>query len=345
MNHELYMKRCFDLAALGIDGASPNPLVGCCIVHSGRIIGEGWHQKYGEAHAEVNAVASIAPKDLPLLSESTLYVTLEPCCYHGNTPPCTNLILKHKIPRVVFCNTDPNPRIDGGGAAQLRAQGVEVMTGILSETGAWLNRRFFTFIQKKRPHIILKYALSADGYMGKEGEQVWLTGAASARSVHKLRSEEDAILVGTNTAVVDRPRLTNRHYSGKSPLRIILDRQLRFTLTLAFDGKSPLLIFTDITAPDFQLDIPNLSIVKIDFKSNILEQVLDVLYERKVKSLIVEGGAKLLNSFIEAGLWDEARVYTADGVLLGDGIPAPQIHGRVLERASLGADSLVVYGA
>jgi len=181
VNHEIYIRRCLELAQRGGVAASPNPLVGCCIVHKNRIIGEGWHQRYGEAHAEVNAITSVKPKDRHLIEQSTLYVNLEPCCYHGNTPPCTDLILRHLMPQVVICNLDPNPRIAGEGVKRLRAQGVNVHTGVLANEGAWLNRRFFTFHKKKRPYIILKFAQSADGFISKKGEQTWISGKVAKR--------------------------------------------------------------------------------------------------------------------------------------------------------------------
>ncbi len=342
VNHENYIRRCFDLAKRGIEGVSPNPIVGCCIVHEGRIIGEGWHQQYGEAHAEVNAFASVQEADKHLLKKATVYVSLEPCCYYGNTPPCTDLLIRHKISHVVISATDPNPRIAGGGVKQLRKHGIEVTTGILEEEGNWLARRFFVYVGKKRPYIILKFARSTDGFISKKGEQTWLTGKASKQLVHKWRSEEDAILIGTNTAEIDNPQLTNRLYHGKSPLRVVLDRQLRLSPSLnIYKDDTPTLIITDNTSIP-QHSFIHTDFAQIDFSSNRLEQIVEVLYQRKTKSLIVEGGAELLQGFIQADLWDEARIFTAQR-RLSSGIKAPKISGEIIEKIALQKDILSIY--
>lgn len=341
--HDLYIRRTFELAKRGFSGASPNPLVGCCIVYNGKIIGEGWHQQYGEAHAEVNAIADVAPENRHLLSQSTLYVSLEPCCYHGNTPPCTDLILKHQIPNVVVSSTDPNPRISGGGTAQLRKNGIEVRTGVLAEEGAWLNRRFFTYVHQKRPYVILKYAQSVDGFVGKKGKQIWISGQVAKRLTHKWRSEEDAILVGTNTARIDNPQLNTRLWTGKSPMRIVPDRVGGLSSDLhIFDGGVKTQVFTDVSTnlPDSSHD--NVFFTKINFSENIIPQILNNLFEQGIKSIIVEGGATLLNSFISENLWDEARIFTANHALK-EGIRAPEIRGKLVERKEVGIDILTVF--
>ncbi len=341
--HEIYIRRTFELAQRGFSGASPNPLVGCCIVCNGKIIGEGWHRQYGEAHAEVNAIADVAPENHDLLSQSTLYVSLEPCCYHGNTPPCTDLILKHRIPNVVMSSTDPNPRISGAGAAQLRKHGVTVTTGILADEGAWLNRRFFTYIQKKRPYVILKYAQSVDGFMGKKDEQIWISGQVAKRLTHKWRSEEDAILVGTNTARIDNPQLNTRLWKGKSPMRVVPDRVGGLPHDLhIFDGGVKTQIFIDemTNLPDSSYH--NVFFTKINFTEKVIPQILDNLFEQRIKSIIVEGGAALLNSFISENLWDEARIFTANHALK-EGIRAPEIKGELVERKKIGKDVLTIF--
>lgn len=341
--HEIYIRRTFELAQRGFSGASPNPLVGCCIVYNGKIIGEGWHKQYGEGHAEVNAIADVAPENHHLLSQSTLYVSLEPCCYHGNTPPCTDLILKHQIPHVVMSSTDPNPRISGGGAAQLRENGVKVTTGILAKEGAWLNRRFFIYTQQKRPYVILKYAQSADGFIGKKDEQIWISGQPAKRLTHRWRSEEDAILVGTNTARTDNPQLTTRLWTGTSPMRVVLDRQGRLPRDLhIFNDDMKTQVFTDISTNLSDSSHDNVFFTKINFTENVIPQILNSLFEQRIKSIIVEGGATLLNSFISENLWDEARIFTANHALKG-GIRAPEISGELVEQTEIGDDILKVF--
>ncbi len=352
MNHEIYIRRTLELAQRGGVAVSPNPLVGCCIVHENRIIGEGWHQRYGEAHAEVNAVASVQPKDRHLIEKSTLYVSLEPCCYYGLTPPCTDLIMRHLIPQVVICNLDPNPRIAGEGVKRLRAQGVDVHTGILAQEGAWLNRRFFVMHKKKRPYIILKFAQSADGFISKKGEQTWISGKAAKRLTHKWRSEEDAILIGTNTAEVDNPQLTNRLWAGEEqPIRMVLDRTTRLSskLNVFKDDATTWIFFDPKISTDYYALMNHLDgkrdrmfiVNEIDSSKNMLHQVLDNCYKSKLKSIIVEGGAQLLQSFISENLWDEARIFTANHNL-SEGVVAPKISGEIVQQINIENDQLTV---
>jgi len=303
------MRRCFDLARLGAGSVSPNPMVGAVLVHQARIIGEGFHRKYGQAHAEVNAVNSVRPDDRHLLPESTLYVSLEPCCIFGKTPPCTNLILEHRIPKVVISCLDQTPGVAGRGVEILRAAGVEVLTGVLEAEGQRLSAIRNTFVSQQRPYVILKFAQTKDRFIGPEdGSQYWITNAYAKRLVHRWRSEADAILVGTNTALNDDPHLTNRLYFGKSPLRVVLDKSLRLPKTLAlFDGTYPTLVFTERADT---IDCNNLEYASIAFNQNLVPQILAHLAEKKCTSLIVEGGARLLQAFLDAGLWDEARVFT-----------------------------------
>lgn len=317
---EQYMNRCFQLAKLGMGKVKSNPLVGAVIVHDNGIIGEGWHREYGGAHAEVNAVNSVREEDRHLLPSSTIYVSLEPCFHYGKTPPCVELILKHGFKRVVISCLDVDARVCGRSVSKLKAEGVEVLTGVLQTEGEHLARRFFTLKSKKRPYIILKWAQSQDSFIGKEGEQVWLTEKIAKILVHKWRTEESAIIVGTNTALVDNPQLNNRLYPGNPPLRIILDRRGELPIDLHFfDGNAPSLYITEQ-----ERNVPNAETLRIPFDENMLTVLLAHLYQKNIKSLIVEGGSTLLNSFVKKGLWDEARILTAP-VRLGNGIPVPTL--------------------
>lgn len=339
---ELYIQRCFDLARLGAGQVSPNPMVGAVLVYENRIIGEGWHQRYGEAHAEVNAVASVKPQDRHLLTKATLYVSLEPCCIFGRTPPCTDLIIKNQIPKVVISCLDQTPGVAGTGVKILQAQGIEVITGVLEKTGQELSRFRNHFVTQNRPYIFLKYAQSLDGFIGRPDEQVWISNIFAKRLVHKWRSEVDAILVGTNTARIDNPQLTNRLYLGKSPLRIIFDRKLALSHQLnIFDAAAKTLIFTEQDTPDLQRQTPNVTYQKIDFRQDFLPNLLTNLHQRNITTLFVEGGAKVLQSFINEQLWDEALVFIGHKTL-GKGIPVFGLPGGVLkEKHQLGSDQLL----
>ncbi len=341
MTHEGYLRRCFDLARLGAGNVSPNPMVGAVLVHEGRIIGEGFHQQYGQAHAEVNAVNSVRPEDRPLLSQSTLYVSLEPCCIFGKTPPCTDLILQHRIPKVVISCLDQTPGVAGKGVNILRAAGVEVITGVLETEGKHLVAIRNTFVTAHRPYIILKFAKTKDHFMATEdGHQFWITNARSKRLVHRWRSEIDAILVGTRTAQSDNPELTTRHYFGKSPLRVVLDRDLRLSDQLRmFNGETPTVVFTQSHSFVPQ---KNLEYIPVSFDSDLVPTILTHLAERKCTSLMVEGGARVLQSFLDAGLWEEARVFTGNRYLLR-GIPAPVIPAAPAFTQRLADDSLEVF--
>lgn len=318
------MRRALELATLGRGQVSPNPMVGCVIVHDAtqRIIGEGWHQRYGEAHAERNAVQAVQPDDLPLLPDSTAYVTLEPCSHYGKQPPCANLLVEIGIGRVVCCNDDPNPLVGGRGFAKLEQAGVRVERGILADEGRLLNARFFTFMEQQRPYIILKWAETSDGYMGAPGGQpVQISGPLSQRLVHRWRGEEDAIMVGTNTARNDNPRLNTRLWPGKHPTRIVIDRHNTLPPYLhLFDGAQQTIVISEAG----------------------LSGGLASLVEQKITSVLVEGGAALLTSFLSEGLWDELRVFRSPA-MLGDGIKAPAVRGRLVSREMIGADELTIY--
>lgn len=334
---ELFMQRALDLARLGIGQVSPNPRVGCVIVHHEKIIGEGWHKKFGEAHAEVNAVESV--KDKTLLAESTAYVNLEPCSHFGKTPPCADLLIRHKLKRVVIANTDTHPLVGGAGIRKLSEAGMEVVTDVLAKEGHELNKRFFTSVEKKRPYIILKWAQTADGFLAHENyESKWISGDESRQRVHQWRAEEDAVLVGTRTAAHDNPQLTVRDWTGRNPTRVVLDRFLRLSDKLhLFDRSQPTLCYNVLKHEEH----PSLSLLRLD-EENFIQQVVADLPRRQVQSLIVEGGAQTLQLFIEAGLWDEARVFTSPRKF-GKGIAAPVLHGEIKSVETSGPDTLSTY--
>lgn len=319
-----YMARCIALARGGAGRVAPNPMVGAVVVHKGKIIGEGFHRKYGEAHAEVNAIASV--RDESLLKEATLYVSLEPCSHYGKTPPCAELIVRKHIPRVVVGCLDPFPEVSGRGIRVLREAGVEVVTGVMEEEARELNRAFMTFQEKKRPYICLKWAQSADGFIDKLRTSpvepaVMLSSPKTRRVVHRLRSEVAAIMVGTQTALLDNPSLTVRHWVGDSPVRVVLDRTLLIPSHYhLLDGSVRTLLFTEKEASVRE----NVEYVTIDYNRSVLPQVMHELYVRGLNSLMVEGGATLLNSFINEGLWDCMLVETAP-ISLVSGVRAPDL--------------------
>ncbi|WP_232831743.1 bifunctional diaminohydroxyphosphoribosylaminopyrimidine deaminase/5-amino-6-(5-phosphoribosylamino)uracil reductase RibD [Taibaiella helva] len=320
--HEEYMQRCLTLAALGAGQVSPNPMVGAVLVHQDRIIGEGWHREYGQAHAEVNCIDSVAEADRALIPQSTMYVSLEPCAHFGRTPPCADLIVKHRIPRVVIGCTDTFSQVSGRGIARLEAAGIEVMQGVLEATCRRLNRRFFTRQERQRPYVILKWAQSEDGFIAPpEGRRVMLSNTFSQKWVHRMRSEEDAVLVGYRTALLDDPQLNNRYGSGRQPLRVVVDPQLALPATLKLmDGTQSTIILNRLkTAAQ-----PNLQWLQVeaDEPAAWLRQLV------QVNSIIIEGGARTLQQFIAAGLWDEAFVIRTPQ-LLGAGTPAPTLQHAI----------------
>ena len=338
---ELYIKRCFDLAVLGKGKVAPNPMVGAVIVYNDRIIGEGFHTAYGKAHAEVNAVANVKKEDLKYLSESTIYISLEPCCIHGNTPPCTDLIIKNKVPKVVFSSIDNTPGVDGKSIQLLKNGGIDVKFGLSKKQGDQICRIRNTFVTQKRPFVILKWAQSFDGFIGKIEEPVWLTNSISRRLVHKWRSETDAILVGTNTAQIDNPKLTNRLYSGKDPLRIVFDEKLRLSKNLnIYDDSVKTWIITEQTVEKSKFK--NTKFVQIDFDKELIINLMDKLYENKISSLIVEGGSKMLETFIGLNLWDEARIFVADK-FLEQGVGAPALPYKYSQKFKIDSDQLYVF--
>ena len=332
------MQRCIQLASNGLGSTYPNPMVGSVIVHDSKIIGEGWHEQAGKPHAEVNAITSV--EDESLLKESTIYVSLEPCSHFGKTPPCSDLIIEKQIPKVVVGTTDPHSKVAGQGIARLRKAGCEVEVGILESECQELNKRFFTFHQKKRPFVILKWAQTADGFIAPvvrpEKAPVWITNEFSRQRVHKMRSEEQAILVGTKTVLMDNPKLTNRDWSGNSPLRVVLDRDLKIPQDAnVFDGSAPTLVLTE----NPQFDQPNLRFATLDFSVNLAEQICETLYKHGVQSVIVEGGTMTLQTFIDAGLWDEAYIFEGHGAF-GEGVPAPKLETEFESEENIAGDIL-----
>ncbi|WP_181304953.1 bifunctional diaminohydroxyphosphoribosylaminopyrimidine deaminase/5-amino-6-(5-phosphoribosylamino)uracil reductase RibD [Rufibacter sp. XAAS-G3-1] len=334
-----YMRRALDLAALGTGWARPNPMVGCVVVHEKKIIGEGWHQQYGGPHAEVNALNSV--QDKSLLPHSRVYVTLEPCSHYGKTPPCADFLLQHGVRDVVICNTDPNPLVAGRGIQQLVDAGCKVHIGVLEQEGQELNRRFFTFQTQKRPYLVLKWAQSADGFIALPNYQsCQISGPLAKQLVHKWRTQEQAILVGTRTALHDNPQLNVRHWPGPAPLRIAIDKQLQLPATHhLLDDSHPTLLYTlQEREPMAQTEFVTLSSEGI-----FLERMLADLYRRNVQSVLVEGGTALLETLLQSDLWDEIRVIKSP-VTLGDGVKAPQLPALPsVSRRMVGTNELVFY--
>lgn len=333
------MSQCLQLATEGLGHVAPNPMVGCLIVSNNEVIGKGWHRVYGQAHAEVNAINDVADKSL--LSGSTLYVNLEPCSHFGKTPPCVDLIIEHKIKAVVIANTDSNPEVAGRGIASLKNAGIQVFTGIMEEEGRELNRRFFTYHEKKRPYIILKWARTKDGFISLnppfKKEENWITSPQSKKLVHQWRAQEPAIMIGTNTAILDNPELTVRLVEGENPLRVVIDEKLQIPLSNhVFSPETETMVFTSLKAQNQG----KVTYYKIDFSKNILPAVLEALYQKRILSVIVEGGAHLLNSFIEDGLWDEARIFTGNKFFKA-GLRSPLIKGKQFLVEESGSDELV----
>ncbi len=332
--HEFFMQRCLQIAQNGLGKTYPNPIVGCVIVFKGKIIGEGWHQKAGEAHAEVNAINSVKDKDL--LKESTIYVSLEPCSHWGKTPPCSNLIVSMNIKNVVIGTIDFNSEVHGKGITYLEKYGCNVTVGVLEKECRDINKRFFTFHQKKRPYIILKWAQTVDGFISPENKSeksrkpIWISNIYSLQLVHKWRTEEQSILVGTTTAIVDNPKLNSRDYFGNNPLRLVIDKNLKIDKSFSLlDGSIKTVIFTQIE----KKNIKNIIYKVIDFERDITSQICDYLYKENIQSLIVEGGTKILQSFIDVNLWDEARILKSNSYFY-KGIAAPVFKNEELNKTN-----------
>ena len=338
------MNRCIELARLGMGRVSPNPMVGAVIVCDDHIIGEGYHEAFGEAHAEVNALKSVLDNHADgheLLKRSTIYVSLEPCVHFGKTPPCADLIINNNIPRAVIGCRDPYGHVNGKGIEKLRDAGVEVVEGVQEDDCISLNKRFNTRIKEQRPYIILKWAQTQDGFFAPaDGSKKWITSLASKQLVHRWRSEEDAILIGKNTALADDPQLNVRNWSGRSPVRIIVDRNLELPVSLKiFDQSQDTIIFNAVKT-EVNGRIKYLELEDFD---NLLPQLICYqLYLMDVQSIIIEGGAQLLNLFLSAGLWDEARVFTGNEEWTS-GVKSPLLTGTPTETVRIGPDILTIW--
>jgi len=340
--HEKYIKRCINLAQNGLGTTFPNPMVGSVIVYENQIIGEGWHKKAGEPHAEVNAIRSV--KDKSLLKKATIYVSLEPCSHFGKTPPCCDLIIEHQIPNVVVGTVDPNEKVAGNGIKKLIAAGANVTVGVLEKECNELNKRFFTFHQQKRPYIILKWAQSQDGFLSPEKEieqdrkPVWITNAYSRQLVHKWRSEEQAILAGTQTVIDDNPKLNTRDWSGNNPVRVVLDQNNRIPKeSFVFDNTVKTIVFTK---SETNLSAENTNFEVIDFNQNIIPQILAVLHQNQIQSIIIEGGLQTLQSFIDENIWDEARIFIGN-ISFEKGTKAPMIQMKNPIKTYIQSDKLL----
>lgn len=329
--HEKYMQRCIDLAKQGLGNTAPNPMVGSVIVYNGKIIGEGYHRRFGEPHAEVNAINSV--QDKSLLKKSTIYVNLEPCSHFGKTPPCANLIADIGIPNIIIGSIDTASHVSGKGIEILKGAGCKVTTGVLEKESRELNKRFFTFHEKQRPYIILKWAQTKDGFIDIERKEnspkvpTWITNEHAKTLVHKWRSEEQSILIGTNTALADNPSLTTRNWIGKSPLRIVFDRELKLSKHLnIFNTEAETVLIADNSCKNIKVNRlrSNIGIKFVNYNNDFYAQLFDILTKKNIQSIIIEGGSKVLDSFIQNNLWDEARIFHGDKVF-GKGVKAPEV--------------------
>ena len=328
--HEIHIKRCIEIAKHGLGSTRPNPMVGCVIVYKSEIIGEGFTSAYGGNHAEVNAINSV--KDKSLLNQATIYVTLEPCSHYGKTPPCSDLIIKHQIPNVVIGSLDDNPQVAGKGIEKLKNAGCKVLVGVLEKECKEHHKRFFTFHNKNRPYIILKWAETANGFIAPKTKDqrkpVWITNEYSRQLVHKWRSEEQAILVGANTVLQDNPSLTVRDWTGENPIRIVIDKENKLSKDFkVFNTEAKTII---------------ISIENINFNKNIAQQICGILFKNNINSVIIEGGAKTLQTFIAENLWDEARIFIGN-IQFQNGVKAPRFSGTLISEDTLLNDVLKIY--
>jgi diaminohydroxyphosphoribosylaminopyrimidine deaminase / 5-amino-6-(5-phosphoribosylamino)uracil reductase len=332
---EIFMQRCFELAESGGFKTRPNPNVGALLVHGDIIIGEGWHRQYGKAHAEVNAINSVPEHKKHLISDSSLYVSLEPCNIYGKTPPCSELIISNNIKKVVISALDPNPLIAGKSAEFLKSKGINVTVGILEEKGKELIKVFHKNILYKRPYVILKYAKSKDNFIGNLDAQVKLTGKVTDIFTHQLRDDSEGIMIGTKTALTDNPSLTTRYDQGRNPVRIVLDRILKIPKDYKIFHNTATLILLNELKDEVR---ENVIYKKMDFSQpEFIESLLEYLFEMKIYQLIVEGGAELLNSFIRTELWDEALIIETP-IILGKGIKAPELSGKLARKMEFEKD-------
>lgn len=342
IEHEIYMKRCLQLAKNGLGTTYPNPLVGSVVVHKGKIIGEGWHKKAGEPHAEVNAINSVKNKEL--LAESTIYVNLEPCSHFGKTPPCANLIIEHKIPKVVIGCMDTFSEVAGKGIEKLTNAGCKVTLNVLEAACLEINKRFFTFHNKKRPYIILKWAETADGFIAplenNTKTSFAISNQYSRQLVHKYRSEEQGILVGTNTVLNDNPNLDTRDWFGNNPIRIVLDRTGKISDDFHIKNKkNPTIIFTE---QENYINSENSIYENLTFDKNIIFNIMDVLHKKNIQSIIIEGGSQTLQHFITNNLWDEARIFISKKELTV-GVKKPMFSKKWTTKHLIGDNQLKIY--
>ncbi len=358
--HEKYIKRCIEIAKNGLGSTAPNPMVGCVIVHNEKIIGEGYTSAYGGHHAEVNALNSV--KDKSLLKTSTLYVTLEPCSHFGKTPPCADAIIKYQIPKVVIGTMDTHSKVEGQGIEKLRNSRCDVVVGVLEDECKTHHKRFFTFHNKKRPYIILKWAQTSDGFLAPETKTeqkpIWITNEISRQMVHKWRAEEQAILVGTNTVLQDNPSLTVRDWTGKNPIRVVLDKDLKLPNTYhIFNQDAEIIVIFDekdkfptslseerwsIHPPMKDMYNGTFNSIDWDLRNNIASQICSVLYNHNINSIIIEGGSKTLQTFIDENLWDEARVFIGKANF-NEGIKAPKLSAKLISKENIRSDFLNIY--
>jgi len=346
MLHEHYMQRCLDLAKLGAGYTAPNPMVGSVLVYEDKIIGEGYHKKYGEAHAEVNCISSVAVNCRHLINISTLYVSLEPCAHYGKTPPCSDLIIKNKIPKVVIGCEDPFNEVNGKGIAKLRSAGVETIVGVLEKKCRDLNKRFFTFQTKQRPYIILKWAQTANKKIAvSDNKRLIISNILTNRMVHRWRSEEAAILVGTNTALLDNPELTNRFWTGNNPVRLVIDKNLKLTENAKiFNQKAATIIF-NLYKMTLNFDSELVSQVyyfKLDKSKDFITQIINCCFRLNLTSILVEGGTQLLQHFIDEGLYDETRIITNESLKVENGLNSPELkNGREFYKQPISSDNIL----
>lgn len=345
MNHKKYIQRCLQLAKNGIGTTRPNPSVGAVIVHDNKIIGEGFTSPYGGPHAEVNAINSVQNQEL--LKETTIYVTLEPCSHHGKTPPCADLIIEKGIPNIVIGSVDTNSLVSGKGIERLKKAGRNVTVGVCEKACKEHHKRFFTVQNKKRPYIILKWAETKDGFIApltkNKQKPVWISNAYSQQLVHKWRSEEHAILVGTNTVIADNPSLTVRSWFGNNPVRIVIDKNLRIpSEATILNGEVKTIVLVDREIRETRNEKQEVFYEEIDFSSRVAEEICDVLHKHQIQSVIIEGGAQTLQTFIEANLWDEARVFIGD-VNFGAGVKHPVFNAKLSSEEKITNDLLRIY--
>jgi len=341
--HETFMDRCLHLALLGVGNVAPNPLVGSVLVYENRIIGEGYHKIFGGPHAEVNCINNVAESDNIYISQSTLYVSLEPCSHTGKTPPCSSFIIEHNIPRVVIGCKDLFAEVNGNGIAALKSAGINVSVNVLQNECTDINKRFFTFHKHKRPFVILKWAQTCNGLIAGIGDdRLMISNELTNRMVHHWRSEESAIMVGSNTVMKDNPQLNNRLWSGKQPIRLVLDGKVNISFNYhVLDGSQPTVIFNYHQ----HMKKNNLVYHKLNKLSNVINQVLNYAYEQNIQSILVEGGAALINQFIENNCWDEARVITNKDLYLSQGLAAPVLTNAELTHTEniLSSDIISYY--